>query len=686
MVASRLPANKGKATPDLEAAFPRRVTRHFETLAAPGDPGHPILRQVVPDPRERAPQPPGFSSDPTGDRDNLRAPGLVVKYSGRALLLTGGACAIHCRFCFRRGLSDLGVAGPAALEAIEGDPSLVEVILSGGDPLGLSDDELESWVVQLARIPHLRRLRVHTRYPVAAPERVTRALGSILASTRLRAWVVVHVNHPTELPPEAVAALQRLASAGLSLLAQTVLLRGVNDEAEILAELFERLVDLGVKPYQLHQLDPVSGAAHFEVPEEQGRQLVAEVRRRVSGISMPVWVRDLPGRLSKTVLSMFLPALLALGLAGCSCDEEEPSRLEISLSDVSAGDMAAEPPPAPPPRMPRMASVDRLLAADLDGDGVQEILAAAGNELRWGSWPAGAPVPTWEGRWEGQGALQTWLAWDLDGDGSDEVVAATGVGRGFASARLEVVLLDREGGSTVVVPLWSRASERNQVTAMQAWPRQGGGLDVYLAAFSSRFVVQGGVLSLDGGEPEWLPGHELRMGMVRAVADFDGDDRPEVAIGRLYGDDKDTDGDLRVVDDDGSVAIVPTLRGVRAVGSADLDGDGRAELLFGDGWHKDYGKEGRYRPSVGRLVDGAWAVELAEERSDQYAVEHIGAHGGLLVAGGNREVRVYRRGDEGWEAAGGPEITSLQGAWAVLNGELVLGGPRIRRVPLADRN
>ena len=668
--------DKGKAT----SAFPRRVTRHFEALAASGSRVDPILLQFEPDPREQASQPERFVVDPTCDAAHLRAPGLVVKYPGRALLLTGGPCAIHCRFCFRRGLDGLGVAGQQALDEVAIDPSITEVILSGGDPLGLDDATLERLLCALARIPHVRRVRVHTRHPVAAPERVTPTLVRLLTATRLRCWVVVHLNHPAELAPEAVAALDRLSSQNIPLLAQTVLLRGVNDDAATLAELFEGLVDVGVKPYQLHQLDPVFGGAHFEVPQSDGRELVNEVRRRVSGLAMPTWVQDLPGRLCKTALGLLLPVLLAVGLAGCSCGAGDERRLEVSLSDVAAEDVRT---PAPPLVLPNLAAVERVLAADLDGDGTQEVLAAGANELRWGSWPAGAPSPTWEGRWEGEGALQSWLAHDLDGDGRDEVVAAFGVGRGFASAKLQLVLVQSEDGATTVAPLWSRSGERNQVTALEPWPREGGGLDVYLAAFSSRFVVQGGVLSLDGSPPVWLPGHELRMGMVRAVADFDGDARPEVAIGRLYGDDKDTDGDLRLVDDDGAVLMVPTLRGVRAVGSADLDGDGRPELLFGDGWHKNYGKLGRYRPSVASLGDdGRWTVEVAEERSDQYAVERIGAAGDLLVAGGNREVRVYRRSEDGWQTVAGPEVTSLQGAWTVLNGELVLGGPRIRRVQL----
>ena len=357
--------------------------------------------------------------------------------------------------------------------------------------------------------------------------------------------------------------------------------------------------------------------------------------------------------------------------------------MEVSLSDLDAEDVEPEASPTPAARpLPPMAPVERVLAADLDGDGTQEILAGAGNEVRWGSWPAGAAAPTWEGSWQGEGALQAWLAWDLDADGADEVVMATGVGRGFTQAGLQLALLDRQGGSTVVAPIWSRSGERNQVTALQPWPRDDGGWDVYVAAFSSRFVVQGGVLSTAGGEPRWLDGHELRMGMVRAVADFDGDGAPEVAVGRLYGDDTDTDGDLRLLEVDGATTMIPTLRGVRAVGSGDLDGDGRAELLFGDGWHKNYGEHGRYRPSVASLAGGAWSTALAEERSDQYAVEHIGVHDGLLVAGGNREVRAYRRSGDGWQQVAGPQPTSLQGSWAVLNGELVVGGARLRRSPL----
>ena len=186
----------------------------------------------------------------------------------------------------------------------------------------------------------------------------------------------------------------------------------------------------------------------------------------------------------------------------------------------------------------------------------------------------------------------------------------------------------RQGKTTSSVSLWRRDGERDQVTALAPWPRSDGTWDLYVAAFSSRFEVDGGVLPRGGGAVQWLPGHRLRMGMARAVGDFDADGAAEVAVGRLYGDAPGADGDLRVIQEDGKYETVPTLRGVRALAAADLEGDGRAELLFGDGWHKAYGKKARFRPSIARYADASgWTVELVQERADQYAVERIGLVG-----------------------------------------------------------
>jgi hypothetical protein len=250
---------------------------------------------------------------------------------------------------------------------------------------------------------------------------------------------------------------------------------------------------------------------------------------------------------------------------------------------------------------------------------------------------------------------------------------------------MEVVLLRAAAGGSVAVPLWRADGPRNQVTSLQAWPKADGSFDVYVAAFEDRFHVRGGVVDRNGGKPpNWLDGHTVRMGMYRAVADFDGDGKPETAIGRLYGDEKGTDGDLRVLQDGGVVESVETLRGVRSVGGGDIDGDGRAELLFGDGWHKNYGKLARYRPSVARWTDGAWTTELVEESADQYTVEKIGVVGGRLVAGGNRFVTAYSVGAEGWSRTGGPEATHTSGTWAVgPDGGLVVGGKFARKVPLS---
>jgi EF-P beta-lysylation protein EpmB len=275
------------------------VPRGYAARMRPGDPNDPLLLQILPLADELQ-DPPGFLTDPVGDRPATRAPGLLHKYQGRVLLVTTGACAVHCRYCFRRHFPySESPHSPAewepAIEQIEADASIDEVILSGGDPLMLVDDWLSRLAHRLSRIPHLRRLRVHTRLPIVLPERVEAELLDWLCGTRLVPVVVVHANHPAEIGPEAGDALTRLVEAGVSVFNQSVLLRRVNDDADVLTELCRRLVELRVMPYYLHQLDRVSGAAHFEVPIETGRRLMAELRKRLPGYAVPRYVRETPG-------------------------------------------------------------------------------------------------------------------------------------------------------------------------------------------------------------------------------------------------------------------------------------------------------------------------------------------------------------------------------------------------------
>jgi EF-P beta-lysylation protein EpmB len=223
-------------------------------------------------------------------------------------MVTTGACAVHCRYCFRRhypyseGPRSLAEWEPA-IERLAADSSIDEVLLSGGDPLTLVDSWLARLAERLASIGHLRRLRIHTRLPIVIPERVCDELIAWLRGTRLTPIMVVHANHPAEISEEVAAALGRLVDAGVPVLNQAVLLSGVNDDADALAELCRRLVDLRVMPYYLHQLDRVAGAAHFEVPEATGRRLVAELRRRLPGYAVPRYVRETPGEASKTLLA-----------------------------------------------------------------------------------------------------------------------------------------------------------------------------------------------------------------------------------------------------------------------------------------------------------------------------------------------------------------------------------------------
>ncbi len=282
--------------------FPLRVPHPYLRRIRHGDPRDPLLRQVLPLDDETVPTP-GYQADPLQEAAAAIAPGLLQKYQGRALLIATGACAVHCRYCFRRhfpyGEHHSGRHWEAALAQVRADDSLREVILSGGDPLSLGDEPLAELAAALAAIPHLRRLRIHTRLPIVVPERVNDALGGWLAHSPLRTVVVVHVNHPNEIDAAVRDSLRRMTDFGVTLLNQSVLLRGVNDDATTLISLSEALFDAGTLPYYLHALDPVAGAAHFAVPDPVAQGIHREITARLPGYLVPRLVRELPGAPAK---------------------------------------------------------------------------------------------------------------------------------------------------------------------------------------------------------------------------------------------------------------------------------------------------------------------------------------------------------------------------------------------------
>ena len=286
--------------------FRVRVPLGYLGRMTPGDPADPLLRQVLPL-AEECLEIPGFQCDPVGDLESMPIPGLLHKYHGRVLLVTSGACAIHCRYCFRqhfpyRDASAIREAWPRILCYLRAHEEVREVILSGGDPLTLSDDKLAAMVSDLAGIPHLRTLRLHSRLPVVLPERIDDALLSWLTGTRLRPIMVIHANHARELDGTTRAAMERLELAGVRLFNQTVLLKGINDDPDTLAALSHALFDSGVQPYYLHMLDPVQGAAHFAVTEERALAILDHLNRQLPGYLIPRLVQDIPGRDSKTPL------------------------------------------------------------------------------------------------------------------------------------------------------------------------------------------------------------------------------------------------------------------------------------------------------------------------------------------------------------------------------------------------
>jgi L-lysine 2,3-aminomutase len=290
------------AAPDFGCLVPASYLARIER----GNPEDPLLRQVLPV-AEEGTEVVGFSADPVGESSATLTPGLLQKYPGRALLVATSACPVHCRYCFRRDFPyDEGPAGDgrwqSAIAALRSDESIHEVILSGGDPLTVNDARLATLVEELAAISHLTRLRIHTRTPVMIPSRVTDDLIELLTATRLTPIMVLHANHANELDDAVAENVDRLRRVSVMLLNQAVLLRGVNDTADAQCALSERLVAIGVTPYYLHQLDRVRGAAHFEVPIDEGRSIIAEMRRRLPGYSVPRYVQEIPGELHKIVL------------------------------------------------------------------------------------------------------------------------------------------------------------------------------------------------------------------------------------------------------------------------------------------------------------------------------------------------------------------------------------------------
>jgi L-lysine 2,3-aminomutase len=296
--AARLPADTG--------GFPLRVPRGFVARMRPGDPDDPLLRQVLPLDEEYRPVA-GFDADAVGDLASRGARGVLHKYHGRSLLVATGSCAVHCRYCFRRHFpygEQLAAADGwrDALEYLQSHPEVTEVILSGGDPLSLATAKLAELGAGLRRLPQVRRLRLHTRLPVVLPERIDAGLLDWLAALPWPVLLVIHANHAREIDHSVAEALAALRHSGVRLLNQSVLLRGVNDDADALVALSERLFECEVQPYYLHQLDRVDGAAHFEVSDARARALSGQLRERLPGYLVPLLVREIPGDGSKRPL------------------------------------------------------------------------------------------------------------------------------------------------------------------------------------------------------------------------------------------------------------------------------------------------------------------------------------------------------------------------------------------------
>lgn len=292
--------------PAADTGFALRVPRGFAARMRRGDTTDPLLLQVLPQAAELG-EVPGFTRDAVGDLDARTTSGVLHKYDGRALLIATGSCAVHCRYCFRRHFPYAEETAAAsrwrlALEHLRADDSIGEVILSGGDPLSLSTPKLAELTDALTAIPHIRRLRIHTRLPIVLPERVDAEFRDWLSALPLQKVVVLHANHPNEIDEAVAQASAALRADGATVLNQAVLLRRINDDADTLEALSERLFAAGVLPYYLHQLDRVAGAAHFEIDDARALALVEALRARLPGYLVPRLVREVAGAPSKRPL------------------------------------------------------------------------------------------------------------------------------------------------------------------------------------------------------------------------------------------------------------------------------------------------------------------------------------------------------------------------------------------------
>ncbi len=284
-----------------KSSFPLNLPYRLAEKIAKNTLEDPILKQFVPLKKELILNE-NFVLDPVQDASFRKESKLIHKYQGRALLVTSSACAMHCRYCFRKNFSyeTKRKDFEEELKTLENDTSISELILSGGDPLSLSNEDLKNLLTSLIPLTHIKRVRFHTRFPIGIPERIDEEFLSILEKIPKQFFFTIHTNHPKELDADIFSALKKVARLGIPLLNQTVLLQGVNDSVPVLEELFSLLSDHGIIPYYLHHLDPVTGTTHFATSEDQGKDLMRQLSKKLSGYSLPKYVKEVPGQSSKT--------------------------------------------------------------------------------------------------------------------------------------------------------------------------------------------------------------------------------------------------------------------------------------------------------------------------------------------------------------------------------------------------